>query len=148
MIKPIFLDIWVWIIPIVIFIAIVIVVIGIIRMIQDDLSFWIGGIIFGGIALLICIPTYFAFILVPYDSSFYYTYKITGEVSEVNTAFENGNGVVSPSYVIKVKGVDYLIKSNDVRVRLMHTGDSANLVCTKSFAYFQEPWYDCSIGGN
>lgn len=147
MVESIFFNPWVWIIPIILGIALLLTVLGIVLIWADDFS--VGGpvaICFGGGTLLILGGVYFGFMLPPYDSSFYHTYRITGEVSEIQSAFEGDDGTMSQTFIIKVDGVDEVIKSEDQRMRLIDTGDEINFVCYKSFAYFQDPWYSCDVG--
>lgn len=106
----------------------------------------IGGFSALLIALCFGVP-HFSAVLVPYDSSYYYTYKITGEVTEMEAAFSDGEGVMSQVFISKVDGIDLYIRSDDQRFRTIDVGDEANFVCSKNFAYFQESWYDCSLAG-
>lgn len=147
MIEAIFFNPWVWITPIFLVVATVLTVIGIIRMRQDDMSSWFVGILVGGMAFLVVAPLYFGWILPPYDSSFYQTYRITGEITEIQSAFSGGEGTMSQVFISRVEGVESFIKSDDQRFRTLEVGDEVNFVCSKGFAYFQEPWYDCNFAG-
>lgn len=141
MIESIFLHPWVWILPalLVVFIALIIL---------DILFDWSGGgIVAGGICTLIIAGIYFGLLLPPYDASFYQTYRITGQLESVESAFSGDEGTMSQVFIAEVEGVDLFVKSDDQRFRTLSAGDEVNLVCVKSFAYFQEPWYDCSFGG-
>lgn len=147
MIESIFFNPWIWIFPIILLAMVGVVFVGIRCLIIDDLSMWVIGVVFGGIALLVGVPLYFGFVLPPYDASFYQTYRITGDVAQIESAFSGDEGTMSQVFIAKVDGVDLFIKSDDQRFRTIHEGDDVNLVCGKRFAYFQEPWFDCSIGG-
>lgn len=146
MIESIFFNPWIWILPVILFIMTLLLAFSIYATREID-EFWGVGIVFGGISLLAMAPLYFGFILPPYDASFYQTYRITGEVSEIKSAFSGDEGTMSQVFVAKVDGVDLYIRSDDQRFRTLEAGDDVNLVCGKGFDYFQEPWYDCSFGG-
>lgn len=141
MIESIFFNPWIWIIPVIMVIAVVLIVV--------DLAWWQGGIgtIIAGIVLLLAAPIYFGFLLPPYDASFYQTYRITGEVGQIESAFSGDEGTMSQVFIAKVDGIDLFIKSDDQRFRTVSVGDDVNLVCGKKFAYFQEPWLECDFGG-
>jgi hypothetical protein len=148
MIESIFFNPWIWIIPIIIGVSIPLTIFGIRLLRLDDLS--VGGILsigFGGMAFVFLSAVYFGWMLPPYDASYYQTYRITGELTEVQSAFSGDEGTMSQVFISRVDGVDLLIKSDDQRFRTLEVGDDVNLVCGKGFAYFQEPWYDCSFGG-
>lgn len=141
MIESIFFNPWMWIVPVLMGISLVVIL-------ADILFDWIGlGAIFGGMAFLILGGFYFGAMLPPYDTSYYQTYRITGEVSEIQSAFNGDEGTMSQVFVAKVDGIDLYIRSDDQRFRTLEVGEDVNLVCGKGFAYFQEPWYDCSFGG-
>ncbi len=140
MVESIFFNPWIWIIPIILVIALV-------WFIAD---FWwdtMAGWFIGGFTLLLLPVFYFVFLLPPYDSSFYQTYRITGEVTKVEAAFNGEEGTMSQVFVAQVAGVDEFIRSDDQRFRTVTVGDDVNLVCSKEFRYFQEPWYECAFGG-
>lgn len=142
MIESIFFDPWIWIIPILLLLCIAWVVI--------DLVFFADtfiGAMLGGLLLLVGSGVYFGALLPPYDASFYQTYRITGELSQLESAFSGDEGTMSQVFVAKVDGVDLFIRSEDQRFRSVGVGDDVNLVCDKGFAYFQQPWFDCSFGG-
>lgn len=148
MIESIFFNPWIWIIPIILVVLIALVIFGIWLVRDDDFS--VGGPVsigIGALCVLFLAPAYFGFILPPYDASYYQTYRITGELTEVQSAFSGDEGTMSQVFIARVDGVDLLIKSDDQRFRTLEVGDDVNLVCGKGFAYFQEPWYDCSFGG-
>lgn len=148
MIESIFFNPWIWIIPILLVISILMIPLGIYLNLNDAYS--VGGpisIFIGGLVFLILGGVYFGGILPPYDASFYQTYRITGELSEIQSAFSGDEGTMSQVFVAEVEGVDLYIRSDDQRFRTLEVGDDVNLVCGKGFAYFQEPWYDCSFGG-
>lgn len=146
MIESIFFNPWIWIVPIILLIALIVTVVSWALAIHED-EFWAVGVIFGGLTLLILGGCYFGMMLPPYDASYYQTYRITGELSEIQSAFSGDEGTMSQVFVSKVEGVDLYIRSDDQRFRTLEVGDDVNLVCGKGFAYFQEPWYDCSFGG-
>lgn len=148
MIESIFFNPWVWIVPILIVVSIIMVGLGVYLIREDDFSA-VGpiSVVFGGISFLVLGGAYFGAILPPYDASFYQTYRITGELTEIQSAFSGDEGTMSQVFVAKVDGVDLYIRSDDQRFRTLEAGDDVNLVCSKGFAYFQEPWYDCSFGG-
>lgn len=140
MIESIFFNPWIWIVPL---IALVLLVITAGSAMSD-----IAEIAFiPALFLLGLLGFYFGAMLPPYDASFYQTYRITGELSEIQSAFSGDEGTMSQVFVAKVEGVDLYIRSDDQRFRTLAVGDDVNLVCGKGFAYFQEPWYDCSFGG-
>lgn len=148
MIESIFFNPWVWIVPIILLASILLIPFGIYLMHLDSYS--AGGpisIVFGGLVFLGLGGAYFGTMLPPYDASFYQTYRITGELSEIQSAFSGDEGTMSQVFVAKVDGVDLYIRSDDQRFRTLEVGDDVNLVCSKGFGYFQEPWYDCSFGG-
>lgn len=142
MIESIFFNPWVWIIATILFILLMLVI--------ADFFFDFEGFVAipGGILFVILGAVYFGFVLPPYDASFYQTYRVTGEVTTMERAInaEDGGGL-SQSFIVGVEGVDLLITSDDQRFRTVDVGDDVNLVCTKGFNYFVEPWYDCSMGG-
>lgn len=140
MIESIFFNPWIWIVPIILLAFIVLIVL--------DIFIWQEGIFatIAGMLLLILGGLYFALILPPYDASFYQTYRITGEVTTLERAFNaDEGGGMSQTFVVEVEGVDLLIQSTDQRFRTVDVGDDVNLTCGKSFEYFVEPWYQCSI---
>ena len=151
MIESIFIQPWVWIIPVVLVLAVGVTVWGAVQFRkQGGLDSGVGAalaVIFGGVVALILAPAYFGWMLPPYDTSYYQTYRITGELESVESAFSGDEGTMSQTFVAQVKDVDYFIRSDDQRFRTLEAGDDVNLVCGKGFAYFQEPWYDCSFGG-
>lgn len=151
MIESIFFQPWVWIIPLVLVLAAGAVVWGGIRIRKyGDLDAGLGaviGIVFGSVIFLILGGIYFTAMLPPYDTSYYQTYRITGELTGIESAFSGDEGTMSQTFIAEVEGVDLLIQSDDQRFRTLDVGDDVNLVCGKGFRYFQEPWYDCSIGG-
>lgn len=140
MIESIFFDPWIWIVPILIGVLALVLILD---LVWWDLS---GAFIIGSIGLVLVVPLYFGWILPPYDASFYQTYRITGEVTQIESAFSGDEGTMSQVFIAKVEGIDLFIKSDDQRFRTVNVGDDVNLVCGKSFAYFQEPWFDCSFG--
>lgn len=101
--------------------------------------------IIGSVLFLMFGGIYFGGMLPPYDTSFYHTYKITGELTTIEAAFSGDEGTMSQVFILEVEGIEYPIKSEDQRFRLMDEGDQVDLVCGKSFAYFQEPWFDCTV---
>ena len=152
MIEVIFNHPWVWIIAIVLLILLVATILCFKQWQPDYEDFidngWnlIGllcGVVFLGLG-----GAYFGAMLPPYDLSFHATYRITGEVSDLEKGFTgDGDGVFSSGFVLEVEGVDdYLIWSDDQRFRTIEVGDDVNLVCSKEFRYFQEPYYDCNFG--
>ena len=148
MIESIFFHPWVWIVPLIL----LILLIGTFVLIWVDREYdWDGiGVFVGcfvGLFALVLAGIYFAWMLVPYDTSFYQTYRVTGEISEYAAAFDETEGVMNRGYVLEVEGVDYQIYSSDQRLRTYAEGDSVTLVCGKIFNYFQEPYLDCAIGG-
>lgn len=151
MIESIFFQPWVWIIPLVLVLAAVAVVWGGVQIREyGELAAGAGpflGLIFGSVAFLGLGGFYFAEMLPPYDTSYYQTYRITGELTGIESAISGDEGTMSQTFIAEVEGVDLLIQSDDQRFRTLDVGDDVNLVCGKGFGYFQEPWYDCSIGG-
>lgn len=154
MIEAIFLHPWVWILPIVIALSLASLAAGIgfaVRYRDRFDSAWQFFspvlIIFGAIGTVAAAGVYFAVLMPPYDMSFHYTYQIKGEVTEIRSAMSGDEGTMSQTFTARIDGIDYYIQSNDQRFRNIDEGDNVNLVCSKQFRYFQEPWYDCSIGG-
>lgn len=157
MIESIFFNPWIWIVAVLLVAAVgfggILIVRGARLKAQEKSMYGSDGegqIIAGigvGILALILAGIYFGFMLPPYDTSFYQTYRITGEVIQIESAFSGDEGSMSQVFIAKVDGVDLFIKSDDQRFRTISVGDDVNLVCGKSFAYFQEPWFDCAIGG-
>lgn len=156
MIESIFFNPWIWINTVVLLVA----VIGGLYLLRTGLKKLKtrgsysregeGRLIASGVVgtlILFLAPIHFGWVLPPYDASFYQTYRITGELSEIQSAFSGDEGTMSQVFVAKVDGVDLYIRSDDQRFRTLEAGDDVNLVCGKGFAYFQEPWYDCSFGG-
>lgn len=150
MIESIFFNPWIWICGVVLAVAAAAVVWGIwFRRtrgewdgIAGSITATIAGTLFGILGI-----AYFGMILVPYDASFYNAYRITGEVTQIESAFSGEEGTVSQIFIAEVDGIPEYIKSDDQRFRTVNVGDDVNLVCSKGFAYFQEPWYDCAFGG-
>ncbi len=142
MLESIFFNPWIWILPILILVAIILIVI-------EFLLGWeyIFFGVFGGFMLLILAAFYFGFVLPPYDGTFYQTYRITGQVTQFEAAFDGDEGTMSQVFIARVDGVDEFIRSNDQRFRTIEVGMDVDLVCSKRFKYFQEPWYDCAFGG-
>lgn len=141
MIESIFFNPWIWIVAVILALLVAVVI-------ADIIFGWDGlGAGIGGCFFLILAGFYFGLILPPYDASFYQTYRITGEVGQIESAFSGDEGTVSQAFIAKVDGIDLFIKSDDQRFRTVSVGDDVNLVCGKAFAYFQEPWFDCSFGG-
>lgn len=140
-IESIFFNPWIWIVPILIVVALVLVFL--------DVAVWetyaIAGL--GSLGVLILAGFYFGFMLVPYDGTYYQTYRITGTVESVESAFSGDEGTMSQVFIARVDGVDSFIRSDDQRFRTVHEGDHVNLVCSKEFRYFQQPWFECSFGG-
>lgn len=146
MIESIFTQPWTWIMPVSIILTLLLVVVSIFLWYHLD-ELWSIGAIFGGIALLSLCGGYFGAMLPPYDTSYYDVYRITGNVTEIESAFSGNEGTMSQVFIAKVDGVDYYIKSQDQRFRTLDVGDDVSLVCDKRFQYFIEPWYDCSFAG-
>ena len=142
MVESIFFNPWVWIVPIILVVMIAVAVWDLITGFTD----YVLGVGMSVFALILA-GLYFALVLPPYDVSFYQTYRITGEVTQVESAFSGDEGTMSQVFIARIDGVDLFIKSDDQRFRTISVGDDVNLVCGKKFAYFQEPWFDCSIGG-
>ncbi|SDR71695.1 hypothetical protein [Microbacterium paraoxydans] len=147
MIESIFFNPWIWIIPILMVVLVALTVVGGFALWRDDLSLWMLPTIISPFALLILGGFYFGAMLPPYDVSYYQTYRITGELTQVESAFNGDEGTMSQVFIARVDGVDLFIRSGDQRFRSLDAGDEVNLVCEKRFAYFQEPWFDCSFGG-
>lgn len=150
MIEAIFFNPWIWIVGILVGLLLLgAIVFFIIYRISDsyDDEMWLFGGWLSAIFGLLLAGFYFGALLPPYDTSFYKTYKITGELSELETAFTGEGGTMSQVFIAKVEGVDLYIRSEDQRFRTLNVGDDASLVCGKGFRYFQEPWYDCSFAG-
>jgi hypothetical protein len=150
-IESIFFNPWIWIGTTLCTILVAVLIFAVVRAIRGSDGYledwpWITAII-SGILALVLVPTHFGFVLPPYDASFYQTYRITGEVTSIEAAFNGEEGTMSQVFVAEVEGVDLFIRSDDQRFRTVDTGDDVNLVCTKQFRYFQQPWYDCSFGG-
>ena len=150
MIESIFFNPWIWIFGALVGIGLVVtilsLVMGILR--WGEMSTWWVSFFGVGFTTLTGAGFYFGALLPPYDSSFYHTYRITGEVTSVESAFSGDEGTMSQVFVAEVEGLDEFIKSDDQRFRTVEVGDDVNLVCTKQFRYFQEPWYDCNFGCN
>lgn len=141
MVEEIFFDPFVWIVPVALVICIILAVL--------DLVFWdtLGVTVVSGLLVVMLSIIYFAVFLPPYDMDYYKTYRITGEVTNIESAFDGEDGTMSQVFVAEVKGVDHLIKSDDQRFRTLSIGDDVKLACTLQFRYFQDPWYECSFGG-
>lgn len=146
MVESIFFNPWIWIIPIILGILLVSIGIAIWRSIVSD-ELWSVLWVISSIIALCLSGAYFGGFLPPYDASFYQTYRITGEINQLERAFDGGSGTMSQTFVLEVDGVDLLISSSDQRLRTYSVGDSINLVCAKEFEYFATPWYKCSVGG-
>lgn len=146
MIETIFIHPWTWIMAISIGLFLLLTIVSVYLWIRAD-EVWSVGTIAGGLVTLILSGAYFGAMLPPYDSSFYNVYKITGELTEVESAFSGDEGTMSQVFIAKVDGVDYYIKSDDQRFRTLDVGDEVSLVCDKKFQYFVQPWYDCSFAG-
>ena len=146
MIEAIFFNPWIWIIPILLAIAIAATIAGAFALADDFTVFGPIGVCLGGVAVLFLAPFYFGFMLPPYDASFYQTYRVTGEVLEVESAFSGDEGTMSQVFIARVGGIDLFVRSDDQRFRTVRAGDDINLVCTKGFEYFQEPWLECAFG--
>lgn len=147
MIESIFFNPWIWILGLV---SLVLLLTTIYLFAKGKGSFDHGATLVGlftGLFFLMSAVGYFGFILPPYDVSFYQTYRITGEVSQVESAFSGDAGTMSQVFIAKVDGIDLFIKSDDQRFRTVGVGDDVNLVCDKAFNYFQEPYFNCSFGG-
>lgn len=148
MIESIFFNPAVWIIPIILVICIVLIPLGVWLIRRDEFSFggWsaVGG---GSLVFLFLGAFYFGVILPPYDTSYYQTYRITGQVETIESAFSGDEGTMSQVFIATVGGVDDFIRSDDQRFRTLEVGEDVNLVCSKEFRYFQEPWFECSFGG-
>lgn len=155
MIESIFFNPWIWIVAVLLGIGVLATVVLIIfgSWARGNRDHWDDGEGFfiasfaTALSTLILAGIYFGFMLPPYDASFYQTYRITGEVTQIESAFSGDEGTMSQVFIAKVDGIDLFIKSDDQRFRTINAGDNVNLVCGKGFAYFQEPWFDCSIGG-
>lgn len=148
MIESIFFNPWIWIVPILLFVSALSILVGVYLIRRDEFS--VGGpigVLLGATLTLILGGVYFGALLPPYDASYYQTYRITGELTDIQSAFSGDEGTMSQVFVAEVEGVDLYIRSEDQRFRTLEVGDDVNLVCGKGFAYFQEPWYDCSFGG-
>lgn len=146
--EPIFFNPWIWVIPIILLVLVVALMLGIRAVREDDLS--LGGVmstVFSGLGLLVLVPFYFGFMLPPYDASFYQTYRVAGELTTLEAAFNGDEGTMSQTFVSTVEGVDYFINSTDQRFRSLSVGDDVSLVCVKGFDYFVEPWLDCRFAG-
>lgn len=141
MIEPIFFNPWIWIVPILLLIL-VIVSIAVLCSEMPEMA------IVPGLLTLMLAGFYFGMMLPPYDASFYRTYQITGEVTDVQAAFAGDEGTISQSFVVEVEGISDLITSDDQRFRTIEEGDEVTLACSKEFRYFQAPWFDCAFGGN
>lgn len=147
MIESIFFNPWIWILA---------VIIGI--LVLSAIGCVVGEFVWGGygdgwmpagfLALIAALVAglYFGAVLPPYDASFYQTYRITGTLEQLDSALEGDNGTMSQVFIAQVGGIDEFIRSDDQRFRTLRVDDSIDFVCTKGFAYFQEPWYDCAIG--
>lgn len=148
MIESIFFNPWIWIVAVILAVLVLVAVVLIWTGLDSyDYDFHVVG---ASITILITLGLagfYFGGMLPPYDASYYQTYRITGEVTQIESAFSGDEGTMSQVFIAKVDGIDLFIKSDDQRFRTIHKGDEVNLVCGKGFAYFQEPWFDCSIGG-
>jgi hypothetical protein len=106
-IESIFFNPWVWIIPIILLVAIAVIVL-------DVIFDWSGiGAIFGGLLFLMLGGFYFGAMLPPYDASFYQAYRITGELTQLESAFSGDEGTMSQVFVARVDGVDLFIRSDD-----------------------------------
>lgn len=148
MIESIFFSPWIWIMGIAFAVFFVMAVVSTIMWLREwgTDSSWPLGVCIWTLLTLVTGGVYFGGMLPPYDASFYQTYRITGELTEVESAFSGDEGTMSQIFIAKVDGIDLYIKSGDQRFRTLNVGDDVNLVCSKGFAYFQEPWYDCSFG--
>lgn len=149
MIESIFFNPWIWIVAILIGLLLLATIAGIIWGVWEGDSLGGGWLLTGvcGFFLLGLSGAYFGAMLPPYDTSYYQTYRVTGEISTLERAFSGDEGTMSQTFVLEVEGVDLLISSSDQRLRTYEVGDDVNLVCTKQFEYFVTPWYSCSVGG-
>lgn len=157
MVEAIFFNPWIWILGAITGVLTILAIVGIplwrkgvakreTRYDEDGFG-WLIVSVFSGVVATILSGVYFAGVLVPYDTDFYKTYRVTGELTSLENAFSGDEGTMSQVFVAEVEGVDHLIKSEDQRFRTLEVGDDVNLVCSLEFRYFQEPWYDCSFGG-
>jgi len=148
-IESIFFNPWIWIVAALLLASLVVSIISLVMGIGrwGEMSTWWLGFIISTTVFAVLGGAFFGAILPPYDSSFYQTYRITGEVTKVEAAFNGDEGTMSQVFVAKVDGVDEFIRSDDQRFRTLEVGDEVNLVCSKEFRYFQEPWYECAFGG-
>ena len=149
MIESIFFNPWIWILPYILGLFLLWLIFGVIVGFADDFGngFSISGIAFGAMGVIGIGIGYFGFLMPPYDTSYYQTYKITGELTEVESAFNADGGTMSQVFVARVDGIDLFIESDDQRFRTLKAGDDVNLVCGKVFNYFQEPYYNCDFSG-
>lgn len=149
MVEVIFFNPWIWIVAIIIAILLTITIIGIVLAIRhgfDEYFGWSFASIFSGIFCLLIAGFYFGALLPPYDTDYYKAYRITGELTDIQSAFSGDEGTMSQTFVAEVDGVDHTIQSTDQRLRTFKVGDDVNLVCDLTFRYFQEPWYSCDLG--
>ena len=155
MIESIFFDPYVWIgfVLIAVFFAVAVFLFRLGRKMKakardtfDDNYIYVWGLAWVNIAVAgILAAVHFAVVLVPYDASFYNTYRMTGEIVEIEAAFSGDEGSMSQVFIARVDGIEEYIKSDDQRFRTLEVGDEVNLVCGKIFNYFQEPYYNCSF---
>lgn len=139
MIESIFFNPWIWIVPVILIVLLVLAVLSFAAYME-------GVAILLFFCALILAAFYFGLILPPYDGTYYQTYRVTGELVTLESAFSGDEGTMSQVFVAEVDGVDYLIRSDDQRFRTLDVGDDVRLACTKQFEYFVEPWLECRFG--
>lgn len=154
MVESIFFNPWIWIVGVLFTVSLAVSLFLLWKGVtyKSDNSYdepfgWYMGAGFVGAAALLLAGGWFGAMLPPYDASFYQTYRITGELTQLEAAFSGDEGTMSQVFVAKVDGVDEFIRSDDQRFRALEAGDDVNLVCSKQFRYFQEAWYECAFGG-
>lgn len=146
MIESIFFHPWVWIVPIVLVVLLAATAVGWWLAVRWD-EIWGALAIMAGLGFLGLAAGFFAGMLPPYDASYYQTYQISGELTDIRQPLNEGSGTTGSMFVLAVEGIDYSIGTTDPRLRTYEVGDEVNLVCTKQFEYFVTPWYSCSVGG-
>jgi hypothetical protein len=96
---------------------------------------WVIGILI----LIACI-----FIYMPFNSKYWYNYKLSGTVESVTNKLENGNAKFTGSPIIKLSGYSEPIIMNDSRILTLE-GREVDLTCSIKWAYEGLDATACSV---
>lgn len=110
---------------------------------RSDYTDWGLGFAVSTMASII-VGVIFCVVLMPFDSSYWRNYEVTGHINDVTNVLTDGSGELTPSSVISLDGTDERFISDDVRLTTLDDTD-VTLRCSKEWNYQAADRYTCKL---